>query len=188
MPNYSREGKIQTPITEDEFIEGMSNGHFCQDKHRAFSVLLYYTGVRKKEALRSVRDDFILREDKLIFDVGPRLKHGKHTPPLTLPLAAPYMNELYECVKDTEEDKRIFPYSDKTGYNIVRRVWKYPHLFRLTRITNFFMEGWTIAQVRSWTGLTLKALEFYVGLVDTIHMGESLAKKQSQVCERGILL
>lgn len=30
------------------------------------------------------------------------------------------------------------------------------------------MEGWTIAQLRSWTGLTLKALESYVGLVDVM--------------------
>jgi hypothetical protein len=38
------------------------------------------------------------------------------------------------------------------------------------------MEDYTIAQVRSWTGLSLAALEYYVGVVDTQKMGDSLAK------------
>ncbi len=50
----------------------------------------------------------------------------------------------------------------------------YPHFFRLSRITNFFAEGWTIAQVHSWTELTLKALDSYMGLVDVDRMGMSL--------------
>jgi len=73
--------------------------------------------------------------------------------------------------------ERVFPYCDKTGYNIGRRAFKYPQLFRLSRITNFFLEGWTIAQVRSWTGLSLASLEYYVGIVDTQKMGDSLAQK-----------
>jgi hypothetical protein len=93
-----------------------------------------------------------------------------------LPLDAPYMLELKKCIEETAEGKRVFPYCGKTGYNIVRRVFKYPHLFRLSRITKFFVDGYTIAQVRSWTGLSLAALEYYVGIVDTQKMGDSLAK------------
>jgi integrase len=175
-PDYSREGKIEVPYTDAEFEEGMKVGHFVASKHRAFCILLYYSAVRKTEALRADKEQFFITENSIKFDVGIRLKHGTHTNALTLPLAAPFMNELKQAIEETPRGERVFPYSDKTAYNIVRRAFKYPHLFRLSRITNFFLEGWTIAQVKSWTGLTLSSLEHYVGLVDTIKMGESLAK------------
>jgi len=178
MPWYRREGKIEQPLTEDDFKRGMEQGRFLDQKHRAFCVLLYYSAVRKKEALRALKDNFQVLPNKIIFSVGKRLKHGIETPALPLPLDAPYMNELVEALGKTRQGERVFPYSDKTGYNIVRRAFKYPHLFRLSRITNFFLEGWTIPQVHSWTGLTLKALDYYVGLVDVAKMGESLAKKR----------
>jgi hypothetical protein len=50
----------------------------------------------------------------------------------------------------------------------------------LSRITKFFVDGYTIAQVRSWTGLSLAALEYYVGIVDTQKMGDSLAKVEAK--------
>jgi hypothetical protein len=112
-----------------------------------------------------------------MFDVGQRLKHSKETPKLKIPLSAPYVPELKKTIEDTTKGKRVFPYCPKTGYNIVRRAFHYPHYFRLSRITNFFLDGWTIAQVKSWTGLSLTALEYYVGVVDTQKMGDSLAGK-----------
>ena len=90
------------------------------------------------------------------------------------------MNELKKCIEETPEGKRVFPYCGKTGYNIVRRAFKYPHLFRLSRITKFFIEGYTIAQLRSSTGLSLAAFEYYVGIVDTQKMGDSLAKVEAK--------
>jgi len=53
-------------------------------------------------------------------------------------------------------------------------VFYYPHHLRLSRITNFFSRGFPIAQVRSWSGLTLSSLEFYVGTVDIEKMGREL--------------
>jgi len=179
LPWYRTEGKIQQPLTEQDFRDGMEQGRFIKQKHRAFCVLLYYSAVRKKEALRALKEQFQVRPNRIIFNVGKRLKHGIETPALPLPLNATYVNELLEALGNTKPKKRVFPYCDKTGYNIVRRAFKYPHLFRLSRITNFFLEGWTIPQVHSWTGLTLKALDYYVGLVDVTKMGESLAKKKS---------
>ncbi len=176
-PNYKREGKIQNPLTDQDFQDGMEHGKFVEPEHRAYCILLYYSAVRKCEALRSRREQFQITRATLMFDVGQRLKHGKTTPALRIPLKAPYVSELKATVEATATGQRVFPYSPKTGYNIVRRAFKYPHLFRLSRITNFFMGGWTIAQVRSWTGLSLRALDYYVGLVDIARMGESLAKK-----------
>lgn len=166
-----------TPLSDEEFQEGMHIGKFCERKHKGFAALLFYTGVRKSEALRSVKEQFRLRADQIIFEVGKRLKRGIVTPPLNIPLEAPYVDEIVWSVEQTPNGERVWPYCKKTGYNIVDRVFKYPHYFRLSRITNFFLEGWTIVQVRSWTGLTLKALESYVGLVDVMRMGKTLGRK-----------
>jgi len=173
-PYYRKHGKIQQPIPDEEFSEGMENGYFVKPKHPGFCALLFYSAIRKGEALRALKEQFQLVEGEIIFYIGKRLKHGIHTPPLNIPLSAHYAKEIWSAVEDTEDGERVFPYSEKTAYNIVSRVFKYPHLFRLSRITRFFLDGWTIAQVRSWTGLSLKALEYYVGLVDIKRMGESL--------------
>jgi integrase len=175
-PNYSREGKITTAMNEDEFKQGMETGKFLSPRHRAYCVLLYYSAVRKQEGLKAKREQFQITQDALVFDVSKRLKGSITTPPLTLPLTAPYMLELKEAIETTDPGKRVFPYSPRTGYNIVRRAFKYPHLFRLSRITNFFLQGWTIPQVRAWTGLSLRALDYYIGLVDVQKMGESLGR------------
>jgi len=178
-PWYRTHGKILEPITDEDFVKGMEEGRFVETKHRGFVALLYYTAVRKKEALRAKREQFHLSRNKIIFGVGTRLKHGIETPALNIPLDAPYAKEIWEAVEATKSEQRIFPYCDKTGYNIVNRAgFNYPHFFRLSRITNFFDEGWTIAQVHSWTGLSLKALDYYVGLVDVKRMGESLGQKR----------
>lgn len=53
-----------------------------------------------------------------------------------------------------------------------------PYYFRLSRITNFFLKGWTIAQVGSWIG-SLKALDYYVGMVDVRKMGRSMLPEKN---------
>jgi len=133
---YTKHGKILTPISNSEFIEGLTNGYFVADKHRSYAVLLYYTAIRRAEALRCVPEQFTIHKTKIVFDVGKRLKHGIETPPLTIPRNLPFVNELEQA--------------------------------------NFFSEGWTIAQVHSWTELTLKALDSYIGLVTVDKMGMSL--------------
>jgi len=179
-PHYRKHGKIQVPLTDEEFKQGMQTGPFKKPKHKGFVTLLFYTGVRKSEALRVKKEQFQLRSNQIIFDVGKRLKHGLETPPLNIPLDAAYAQEIWWAIENTRKNKRVFPYCEKTGYNIVDRVFKYPHYFRLSRITNFFLAGYTIAEVKSWTGLTLKALDYYVGLVNVMKMGESLGAKKEE--------
>lgn len=176
MPWYRTHGKIERPLTEEEFLEAMRKGRFVKRKHRGFVALLYYTGIRRGEALRAKKEQFRLYYRKIYFDVGKRLKHGIKTPALIIPLKAPYADEIWYAVEHTEPGHRVWPYSDKTAYNIVRRAFNtYPHHLRLSRITKFFLKGYTIPQVHSWTGLTLKALNYYVGLVDVKKMAESLS-------------
>jgi len=156
----------------------MIKGTFKKQKHRGYAVLLYATAIRGGEALRCTPEQFTILNDKVIFEVGKRLKHGIITTPLTIPKDFPFMADLLEAIEATEPGQRIFPYCRKTGYNAIDRAFGfYPHFFRLNRITNFFLAGWSIAQVHSWTGLTLKALDYYLGLVEVDKMGMSLTKK-----------
>lgn len=177
MPWYRREGKIETPITEQEFKEGMTNGYFVERYHRVYIILLYYTACRNGEINKAIRSQFRILPDKIVFDVGDRLKHSKKTPALPIPLNAPYVIELEDYIINLPRDQRLFTFTKRTGYNIVSRVFKYPHWFRLSRITWFFQQGFSIAEVRSWTGLTLRALDYYVGLTKIETMGNALNGK-----------
>lgn len=207
-PNYSRHGKILTPLSEAQFAKGMTDGYFAHKTHRAFPVCIYYSAVRTNEARRSIKEQYDLdsNPDFIMFDVGPRLKkirrkfRGKllsdrvyleklrkrapsiTTPPLPLPKNAPFMDELIKRIEATEPEQAIFPFSDKTAYNIIDRVFFYPHHFRLSRITWFFMphpevnrpRGFSIPEVRSFTGLSLGALDYYIGLADVADMGRAM--------------
>lgn len=174
MPWYRKEGKILEPLTHTDFLEGMKAGHFTHESHKGYVALLYYSGVRRAEALRSKPGQFSLGKEFLYFDVGPRLKRGRHTPPLPINLEADYVGHIKNCVLQTRHKRRVWPFCPKTAYNAVARVFKYPHHLRLSRITNFFLEGYDIARVRNWTGLTMKSLDFYIGLADLRRMGKSL--------------
>jgi len=180
MPNYSKSGKILVPLTEQQFNEGMTEGHFCKESHRGFAALLYYTGIRCTEALRARREQFSLQNERIYFEVLKRLKHGSLTPPLTVPLNKPYAQTIWKSVEQTKPKKRVFPYCRKTGYNIVSRLWFYPHHLRLTRITDLLnardkhgARRFSIPEIKTYTGLTLSALNFYIGLATIEKMGEA---------------
>lgn len=191
----------------------MTKGHFVLEEHKGFPVLLYYSAVRKLEALRPIRDQFELKGNNLMFDVGPRLKkirrtyRGKPvtdatyekrlrqikdritTPPLPIPIDAPFMDHLLRKIANTPYGERVFPYSPRTAYNILDRAFdRYPHFFRLSRITWFFMphpevgrpRGFSIPEVRSFTGLSLAALDYYIGLADMADMGRAMYQQQRQ--------
>lgn len=171
MGRYTKRGKEWFPLTEKEFLEGMKT--IKRYRHRAYVALLYHTGVRKKEALRVRKEQFRLIDKVIYFEVGQRLKGGLHTAPLPIPLTKPYAGELWKAVCYTRKGQRVFPYCSKTGYTIVARVFKYPHYLRLTRLTNLFRAGYTIDQVRSWSGhKSLASLEPYVGYSKLDEMGK----------------
>ena len=87
-------------------------------------------------------------------------------------------------IEQTKNGKRVFPFCEKTAYNICDRIGYYPHFFRLSRITNLFdsidprtNRPFTIAKVHSFTGLNPYSLRFYIGLVDIESVAESFSKK-----------
>src|SRR5664279_82942 len=124
MPWYRNEGKIQTPLSDQDFLEGMSNGYFVQEKHKGLVALYYYSAVRKTEASRALREQFSLNHNVIYFSVGKRLKHGIETPSLNIPLKLPFASNIWDAVEATRPGEAVFPYSPKTDYNIVHRVFK----------------------------------------------------------------
>ena len=58
MPHYRKYGKVQTPLKDEEFIEGMKEGKFVERKHKGFVALLYYFAIRKSEGLRAKKEQF----------------------------------------------------------------------------------------------------------------------------------
>lgn len=171
--------KYTNPLTNEEFKEGMKHGHFVSSpKHQGLVVFLHYSAARISEALAMKREQFRLTPNKLYCDIGLRLKGSVKVPALSIPLDTLFSEYLVDSVMPTRMGDRVWPYCRKTGYNIVHRVFHYPHYHRLSRITAFFQQGFTISQVRSYTGLTLAALEYYVGLVSIEKMGEALPKRR----------
>lgn len=145
----------------------MNTGKFCEKSHRAFVVVLYYFGIRKSEALKALRRQFWIERGNLIFDVGKRKKRSKRTPPLKIATDKPFIPELIEHLLGiTDAQERVFNFCSRTAYNITERFLDtYPHYFRLSRITNELNKGRTIPEMKTFTGLTLTALDSYVGIV-----------------------
>lgn len=212
--------KLTNPLTDEQFIKGMKQGHFVKKpQHVGLVAFLHYSAVRISEGLRMKKEHFRVTPTILYADIGVRLKKGKRrkrlcpkcnkvndknakfckncgrnlkgvtplliesklpttTPPLEIPADAPFVESIIDSIRATKKGKRVWPYHRSTGWRIVKRVFAYPHYHRLTRITQFFLDGYTIPQVRSWTGLSLRALNYYIGLVSISKMGASLRPKR----------
>lgn len=174
MPNY-KHGKITFALSEEDFIEGMSQGKFCKKKHRALVALLYYLGLRGSEIIKLRKEQFHLTKETLYVDVGKRLKGSRDTIMIPLPLDAPFVKQIVHVVRYTRKGHAVFPYCSKTVYNIVRRVFHYPHHLRLSRIT-WLIKNYGILAARSWSGLSLQTLEYYAGIVKLEEAAKGLIK------------
>jgi len=62
MGRYSIQGKIIRPLSSEEWLEAMENGRFVKDTHRGYVALLYYTAVRRGEALRTKKNSSLFEE------------------------------------------------------------------------------------------------------------------------------
>ena len=181
MPNYSIEGKILTPISPFKFHDLMESGEFVRvPEHKALLAVLYYFGIRISEALALTKQSFTIEENSLYVNVD-RLKHSRNTEALSVRLDRPYVKEILKTLKPLNPDDKVFCFSRVTGWRVVRKAIKrYPHYLRLNRITNLFMptrekpDGYSIGEVRNFTGLTLSSLDYYVGLVQLKEIGDEL--------------
>lgn len=178
MTKYSRHGKITKQLSILEFEDLTAN--IKDKKNLAFCVLLFYTGVRVSELLRATKEQFSFSEGNLIFNVGPRLKHGNETVPLKIPLSLKYMDIVMQFIKHRKNEAKVFDFNRVTAWRLIRDYYSaYPHYFRLNRITTFLEGGFNLIQVQNWTGQkSLNSINSYVGIVDINKMSDSLVDKR----------
>jgi hypothetical protein len=162
-------------MTPEDWYDHMDRGRFVKPNHQAYCAILYYFAVRGGEAVKATKEQFAIGDTDFYYDVGKRLKHSERTATLSISKDRPYVDAIVKAVHATREGQRVFPFTTRTGRNIVYRVFPtYPHFFRLNRITQMFNDGWTVTEVRSWTGLTLNALNYYVGLAAIREKGRTI--------------
>lgn len=165
MPKYNK--KITSPMDYDDFAEKIRD--LPRDRQALLSIL-FFTGCRISEALALTSNDIDFRLDTFYVQIH-RLKGSMQTDPLPLPRTS-YLMWL------TTQDGRLFKFSYKTAYRIVKRIWPdlYPHYFRHNRFTNL-AEKFPLATLISYTGLTPNAVKFYIAKVDIKRVGKALLEE-----------
>ena len=178
--HYSKHGKISKLLSQDEFITKAEK--IRKKRMRACVTLLFYTGVRVGELIRALKEQFWINEGMLNFDVGPREKTKRLTSPLQIPVTAPLMDNVVQVIKYTRKGQRVFPCTRATVWRTIGIYFDaYPHYFRLNRITQFLVAGFSLPEVISWSGhKNIFGLEAYIGQASVKRLGESLKKMGEQ--------
>jgi hypothetical protein len=150
----------------------MENGTFLGGRHESFLSFLYWSGVRRREALERLGKHFHVESEILFVDITPPgydpLKHGALRAPLELDIDLPYLDIVLSDVAQTGRNERVWSFSETTAWRIVKRVFpkKYPHFFRLNRATRFLEDPTTtIPEMKAWFGWKdTKTISSYIGL------------------------
>lgn len=136
------------------------------DYDRSYLAFLYWFGVRKAEALERIPEDFIVKDGLLLVDASPK-KRGEREP-LEIPVDYPYVNLIVERVEATPLGVKLWRFSPKTAWKIVKRAMGekyYPHFFRLNRATRFLDDPTTtLPEMKAWFGWKhAKTVDPYIG-------------------------
>jgi len=116
-------------------------------RKKAYLIVLYWLGCRRSEPLVIMKDD-----------IG---KGGLTGGPIELPLTHFGVALIKKAWQKTKKGKRVFPFSDSTGYRAMKKLWpkKTPHWLRYKRITELRKrigketDGLTIDAIKSFTGI-----------------------------------
>jgi len=167
MPRYNQKRNYLLSATDfDELLEKI------EPQYKALVVLLYYTGIRISEALALTPGDFTETEEILYVNVH-RLKGSKQTYDLELPLTLRHLPFLLNTLAQTTQTMPLFNMTRQAVHYELHRVGLYPHFFRLNRITQILRKH-SITDAQNWTGLTLQALNSYMGKVTNERIGKDL--------------
>jgi len=165
MPKY-KYGKQKKEMQKQQFYNLMEHGYFIKRMHKAFLSLLYYTGCRVSELLELTKENFELRNEKLLVDVTAK-KKGIERDAFQLDTKLPYVDLIVDRVKKTRGTRRVFPMCRGTAWLVVKRVApkKYPHFFRLNRTVKFLNNPKvTLNEVRQWMAWkSLDTVNNYLG-------------------------
>jgi hypothetical protein len=154
--------------------------------------LLYWTGLRKTEAIGSPPKHYtlkpckrhsesiarvseaapgILKED-LWIEGGEWLyvkalarKHGSREAPLMLHMSLPFVDLIIEQWKLTQPKQRVFAITEWDSWDVMKRIdqKKYLHFFRFNRITQLCANPkMSVLQICNWSGLTPMTINAYM--------------------------
>ena len=153
--------------------------------------LLYWTGLRKTEAIGSPPKRYtlkpckrhaeaiakvseaipgILKEDlwiegEWLFVKALARKHGSREAPLILHLSLPCVDLILEQWKLTLPKQRVFPISEWDAWHTMKLIdqKKYLHFFRFNRITQLCANPkMSVLQICNWTGLSPITINAYM--------------------------
>lgn len=171
MPRYKH--KILTPLGHEEFKRRYFQGAKTE-LEEAFISFLYYSGCRISEALNLKRKDFEIATDRIYVNIK-RLKGSKQTPPIFFKDNLLGIPVLRGILQGLNKEEPVFPFCRTTGYTMVKRILGvYPHHLRATRITNILKKTKSLTYATSYTGLTMRALDFYVKIISVDKVSEGL--------------
>jgi len=142
---------------------------------QALLTILFFAGCRVSEALALTPNDISCSTDTIFIQFF-RLKGSKQTDPTELPRA-----EALEWLCSQDGEKKLFSFTRKTAYNIVKRVFPklYPHYFRMNRITKT-ADVFGDSTVYHLFGITASSIDHYRGKVDIKRVGKALHKEIEQ--------
>ena len=164
MPAYKK--KITRPL---EYSELDSKILPLPEDKQALIRLLFFSGCRVSEALALTSNDISCTENFIYVNFF-RLKGSKQTDPQRVP------RHPLEFI--CSQDGRIFPFTRVTAYRWVKKAFAdlYPHYFRLNRFTKS-LENFGASTVVNTYGISLVALQHYIGKVEGKKVGEALLEE-----------
>jgi len=166
MGKYN-DGKPDEEIDFEDFRKKIRKSTISYRK-KAYLVLLYWVGCRRSEPLVILKEDIEEKNGCLYISIHwkraqpfSRAKHGLAGGAVELDLTSFGVNLIKKGWEKTKKARRVFPFSDSTGYRAMKKLWpkKTPHWFRYTRITRLRKrigkekDGLTIDAIKSFTGI-----------------------------------
>jgi len=153
-------------LTEFQTVIEKAKANHESKRYIAYTILLYWIGCRrsepigiKKKGIPGIVKEDIREENGSLFVKIPAFKHGQRGGENELPLNYYGIDVIKQVWQSTKEGRRIFPFTDRTGYNFIKKQFpnKTPHHFRHNRITKLRkkIDGKTVSvdDVKSWTGI-----------------------------------
>lgn len=139
--------------------------------YKAYVYLLYWLGCRRSEPLVILKEDVEEIDGNLFVSIhfrrdktGDRIpysraKRGQAGGPTKLPLSKHGVPLIKEVWENTRKGQRLFPFCDKTGYRIIKKLApkRTPHWLRYNRLTKLRKKREngkiTIDDIKSFTGI-----------------------------------
>ncbi len=183
----------QEIVTENEMLIKVMRRR-APTSYKAFVILLWFTGIRRGEALSLKTSDIQLTNDFIAFNVIT-LKKRSNTgrvrvvyAPLRHQFSKVLLEHIYKMLKIAHHKGkpiRIFPWSPKKAHTVVKYFSKdwYPHLFRHTRAVLLAQQNitpWEHAQWFGWSDINMSLVYFRMAGKYTKNIAEKIWSKEDQ--------